>query len=144
MVLIKCLSWSLNDFLVFDRIQISWKKGSGERKFQIVYFWAPKINTERLCVFLKLVLLNEFRVKHWALNHAKPLLSLENLVLYVPVIANCIAAIQQSVLLLLNEVRQVVILDLVFLFVCLRDGLNKLLYLWQSLKTSLSLLFSCC
>lgn len=47
-----------------------------------------------------------FQVEYQASNHATLLVSLENLAIYVPGVAKRIADIQQSVLLLLSEVRQ--------------------------------------
>lgn len=71
-----------------------------------------------------------FQVEYQASNHATLLVSLENLAIYVPGVAKRIADIQQSVLLLLSEVRQMVYrLSSLLLF---KDELDKLLYLCQS------------
>lgn len=103
------------------------KQGEQIAKISNYLFLGTHIRTEGLGVFWKLVLLKEFWVEHRASNHAKPLVSLENLVLYVPVIAKHTADIQQSVLLLSSEVRQMVYAGC-HPFSCFRDGLNKLLY----------------
>jgi len=104
------------------------KQGRWRAKISKYLFLRTQIKTEGLCVFWILVLLKEFQVEHQASNHAKPLVSLENLVLYVPVIAKRIADIQQSALLLQSEVKQVEYTGC-HTFFCLRGHLNKFLYL---------------
>lgn len=73
-----------------------------------------QLKTEALGTVWKLVLLKEFQVEHQTLKHVMPLVSLENLGLYIPVIAKDTVESHQLVLLLLNAVIQSI--QVVFFF----------------------------